>query len=259
MVDRKVTVILSFDDGPRGTYSKVLGKLRDRIHPIDGEIRLIPAAFFLQNCLLGNSTPNFETTGGFRRGTAIVNAGHYVAIHTGGRGDHVCHRVRVSKPFESLRHEVVVPPSAGLTALDSDMQRAKRTFQVLTGAKPKYVRAVHGHTNEAVIAAYTRQSLENVHWTIDSKDSHGIPAADVIKSLKEDTKKYSNLETLVYLFHDNGVTARKLGEYIDAIQNTLKENGCVAIYPKNTTEVELGLITAVGKGEFGTCKHVEKP
>lgn len=260
MVDIKVNVILTFDDGPRDGYKTILEKLSSRKHPIDGVKRPIAAAFFLQNCQLGNSTKGFEGKDRYKRGVEIHQSKHLVAIHTGSLDDHTCHRVRVKKPFETTNHKVNPKAPAGWNALDSDMIRAKATLKKITGNDPKFVRAAHGHTDAAVIAVYKRQNLENVHWHADSGDTHGISWEKIPAEIKKEIKRVYKKETIVFLFHDKAPTQKNLDLYIDTIETALKSHGRVAVYPSDAEGVSKGLMSAVGEGIFEKqCTHIKKP
>jgi chitooligosaccharide deacetylase len=222
----EVRILLTFDDGPHGgtlggnnRTEKVLDALKKKG---------ATAAFFIQT----HVSYRLACPNGLRVASRAYAEGHVLAIHTGGRVDHRCHKWRCAQ----------LPDLPGtINGLDSDMMRAKAAIKDIVGAEPRFVRATYGYTDANCMSVYSRNGLMHVYWDLVSGDaSKAASRPSVLAQLAAETKELATgAVELIYLMHDiTEVTAEHLTSFIDAIAAAVYANGHTPTFVASGIEAE---------------------
>jgi len=243
-VAQTVPIVLTFDDGPHavGSYAKNDTRMILRTLQNNPTKRLIHGAFFVQtHCgRMGNGV----TSPGSLAVRDAYRAGNVIGIHTGSRGDHIRHTIRVRQPAEDVDGNGIIDPGDGPNGLSSDMIRAKRRLTGLTGTPILYVRPVQGVTDSKVLAVYAAQKLSYIRWNVDSHDNYPPrPSPERVKGYLHEGVTYAlngwHKKSLIILFHDiNGKTATHLPEYIAAIDHAVRKTGRIPEFTTSREAVE---------------------
>ncbi len=228
-----IPVLLTFDDGPHAGKipANHTGTILEVLRSNSVKNGLV-AVFFTQTHAAGGDGRPHRL--GAPRGAEIAkeaNArGHLIEVHTGSDKDHALHTSRAEEAAYDATGDGKVD---GENALESDLIRAKSRIAESVGRSPEFVRAVGLNKNNKVEAVYTRVGLKHIGVSVDSKDNSAPRPApvQVVQTLKAGPNSVtaaigSGAPHLIILFHDiNDITAKNLGEYIQAIDSAVKAAG----------------------------------
>jgi len=219
-----IGIILTFDDGPHAATTNNYTQMVMDTLAVNSVENGIKAAFFVQTHVpyRGGSSV------GQQKITAMENEGHQVEIHTGSTEDHVYHTVRVTAAPYDVDGD---GNPDGQNGLESDLIRAKKRINTLTGGTPAFVRPPGGAYNQAVLSTYQRVNLTIKMWDVDSTDSSPGATVESIKNAlrSQITSKISAAGTkLIILFHDiKSITANNLDEFLQEIADSVEDAGYV--------------------------------
>ena len=135
----------------------------------------------------------------------------------------------------------IVDEKDGENGLDSDMIRAIKRIEDLTGVKPEYVRPTYGSHNNATNSIYKKNGLKMIFWDIDSADClrRYSPGADLAASLRSKIRQSIIREKtgVIVLFHDiKYPTQRYLDDYLIAMYEGAQDAGKIAVFPSTPGE-----------------------
>lgn len=210
------TFALTFDDGP---HVAPLGTGKNRTEKVLNTLRNkgIKAGFFIQTAAL--DAKENQMRGGAPVGKKLVKRmieeGHKVGIHTGGKVDHELHT------------------KAGAAGrLEGELEAAKSYIKTQTGTETDLVRPPEGISGKSVESIYNKVNLKNLLWDIDGDKGKNLSLEDLKRRFESELStvqkmgwkpKTSSPHTVI-LYHDiQEGTADNLPTLIDHIKTTTLE------------------------------------
>jgi peptidoglycan/xylan/chitin deacetylase (PgdA/CDA1 family) len=201
-----IRFLLSFDDGPAPSTSRVLETLA--ANPVQPGIKSI---FFVQT--------RAPQAGGSEEGQQLMRRchaeGHLLAVHTGTPGGHVSHTLLSTEELEE------------------SLRWAQADIAAIAGAAPRFVRPPFWFYNDEALASYARVDLAMLLTDINARDGQvwGINLVPAKRSLirvqleriKREWQEgalpvLDGATPVVATFHDvNTSTADSLSEYLQML------------------------------------------